>query len=125
MLRRYTNFDYQTIKGWSDARGSVLIPQEYLPLTGFVHEGHCAGFLYKTDSAVAWLEWVFSNPASDSKARNLAMNEMIDELCNEAKRLGFKVILTTVEHKKLIERYESLGFETTDKEMTNMLKRVN
>jgi hypothetical protein len=125
MLRRYTNFDYQTIKGWSDARGSVLIPQEYLPLTGFVHEGHCAGFLYKTDTPVAILEWVFSNPASNSTERNTAMNELINGLVAEAKKLGFKMVFTFAEHKKLIERYQSLGFQVTDKEMTHMMRGVN
>jgi hypothetical protein len=124
MLRRYLNTDYETVKVWADMRKFPLLPQEYLPVTGFIHEGFCVGFLYKTDSKIAWLEWVISNPFSDSEKRNSAMNEIIEELAKDAKEQGFKVIFTSVEHKGLIERYKTLGFEVTDKTMTNMIGRL-
>ena len=56
--------------------------------------------------------------------RNKALDLLINKLIEQAKELKFKVIFTSVEHKKLLERYKDHGFVETDKSMTNMIKRL-
>jgi hypothetical protein len=124
MLRRYTVLDYPIVKTWADARKFPLVPQEFLPSIGFIHENYCVGFLYKTDSKICWLEWVISNPVSDKPARDKALNELLSALVEIAHKEGFKAIFSSLEHKGLIERYNSLGFVETDKGMTNMVRRL-
>jgi len=124
MLRRYTHFDYGIITEWARARQFPVLPQEFLPATGLIHEGHCVGFLYGTDSKICWMEWIISNPNSKSSERNTAMNELLDGLIEEAKRQGFLIMFSSVEaaNKKLTDRYGSKGFVMTDTGMNNMIK---
>lgn len=121
ILRRYTSADHATLTEWWVAHKWEPIPQNYLPEFGLVIEGLCAGFLYKTDSAFAWLEFVVSNPASDKFKRNEALDLLIKSLLQEAARLGFSAVHTSSNHKGLIERYERQGFRVTDSNVTQMV----
>jgi hypothetical protein len=123
-MQPYNHFHYNKIREWAARRDFTIPAPEYLPETGYINNNHCAGFLYKTDSKICWLEWVVSNPDSPKEERNLALNELIDKLCDDAQKLGFKAIFTSVEHEGLLERYKKLGFNTTDKSMTNMIRRL-
>jgi hypothetical protein len=123
-IREFNKIDYYLICEWWTAHKWNAPSYLMLPKTGFIIEGLCAGFLYKTDSEIAWLEFVISNPKSDKELRNEALNILIEKLINEAKQSGFKVIFTSVEHTKLIDRYKNHGFVETDKSMTNMIKRL-
>jgi hypothetical protein len=124
MLRRYTQFDYATISEWGRKRQFPVLPPEFLPRTGLIHENYCVGFLYGTDSKICLMEWVISNPDSDKEERNIAMNELICALLEEAKRQGFKIVFSSVEaaNEKLVKRYESNRFVVTDRGMSNMIK---
>lgn len=123
-LRKYTNLDYWTLTSWWHLHDWPCPDQEMLPETGFIVEDICAGFLYKTDSKIALLEFIISNPQTTKEKRANGLDILITALCEEAKKLEFKAIFTSVQHKKLIQRYENHGFVIADNDMKNMVKRI-
>lgn len=120
--RPYSDKDYPTVLKWLTAQEWPPLPVEVLPKTGFIVDDYCAGFLYKTDSAIAWLEWVVANPDTDYNKRGEALDNLINSLVTEAKDQGFKIVLTSCQHNRLINRYDNHGFKITDKNMTNLMR---
>jgi hypothetical protein len=121
-------FDYAHVSAWWQAQNWPVIPQEMLPSTGLIVESEgeklAAGFLYKTDSKIAWLEFLVGNPESDKMKRRQALDALIQGLCDEARESGFTRIFTSAQHPGLIERYKGHGFMETDKNMTNLVRVV-
>lgn len=122
--RYFTALDYPMISTWWAARQWPSLPIEMLPKNGFVVDNYCAGFLYSTDSQICWMEFLVSNPATDSKARNEAMNLLIATLLGRAKDLGFSIIFTSVIDEKLKNRYQTHDFIVTETGMTNLIRRL-
>jgi hypothetical protein len=116
--------DYQTVCGWWEAHGWPQLPTNLLPANGFIVEGLCAGFLYKTDSAFAILEFVVGNPSSDKIERGEALKVLIERAIESAREQGALVVFTSTEHPSLIEHYQTRGFVVTDKNMTNLVRRI-
>lgn len=81
----------------------------------------CAGFLYKTDSAISILEFIISDPGADKDERSQALDILIKSLSDEAKQLGFNAILTMAHQKGLVNRFETSGFKKTDEGMTHLM----
>lgn len=122
--------DYPVLAGFWRAQGWSPVPAQDLPPTGVVIEDEetgtllAAGFLYKTDSSIAWLEFIVGNPKADRTPRRLAVDLVITRLTEHAKQSGFRNVFSSLEHKGLIRRYKNHGFVETDKEMTNLIKRL-
>ena len=87
-------------------------------------ENVCAGFIYRTPSAFAWLEFIVSNPhIKDKSIRKESLELLINTISQVAKNLGFKVIFTSVKNENLINKYLDCGFtkESHSFEMVKML----
>jgi hypothetical protein len=71
----------------------------------------CAGFLYETNSAIAWLEFIVVNPfIKDKKLRYDAQIQLISLLTVEAEEKGFSAVFASITHKNLIEKYVEVGY---------------
>lgn len=122
--------DYPVLMGFWKAHKWSPPPASDLPPTGIVVEDVAtgtllaAGFLYKTDSSFAWLEFIVGNPKADRVPRRLAVDLVIADLSQKAKEMGFKYIYSNLKHKGLIRRYKNHGFLETDTEMSSLLKRI-
>ena len=115
---------FEEIKVWFDARGWAQVTQEILPEIGIWVPGFAALFLYQTDSPLGWMEWAVTNPVADAIKRREALDLCIDECIRKAKEVGIKVLLSSLNHERLIERYKSKGFAATDVGMTNMARTI-
>lgn len=124
-VRRYTSEDYPLLSIWWKGHGWEPIPKEFLPASGFIVEECCAGFLYRTDSKVCLMEWLISDPCSDSKGRSDALAKLIEALLEEASNYGFKAIHTSIKHPRLKDRLVSRGFTVADEGMINMIGRLS
>lgn len=124
MIRQYQPLDYWELCGWWNHHGWTPPEQNMLPEVGYIVDDVCAGFLYKTDSKIAWLEFIISNPKSEKEQRDQALDLLIEQLYNRAKELGFQAIFTSASHQGLIERYKAHSFKEADLGMTNLVKRV-
>lgn len=116
--------DYGAISEWWTAQKWPVIPREMLPGTGAIVPGRAAGFLYKTDSQIAWLEFVVANPASDKMERRAALDAVIQSLLATAQSMGFRAVFTSCQHPGLTARYQEHGFQVTDTGMTNLIRRI-
>ena len=106
--------------------------REFLPQDGeggiIVYDGDtpvCAGFLYNTNSKVAWVDWIISNKQYRVKPnRKEAIELLIDSLTNMAKGMGKSFTYALIKHNGLIQTYESLGYTQGDSYNKEMIKAL-
>lgn len=115
-IRQIQDGDYENIltKWWSEWNWTPPV-KDYLPETGFiVYDGEtpiCAAYLYKTNSKVAWVEWLISNKHYTKKPdRRDAILFLISFMSEFAKNLGYKYITAIASNQHAINIYETLGF---------------
>lgn len=118
--------DYEELYSWFEGWKMPPLPKEFLPeiglIVGDVKTDYAVGFLYRTDSAFCWLEWITGNPKETSIKRNQALDILIKDIIDIAQAEGFKAIHMSLRHEKLIKKLESFGFDLSDEGITNMTK---
>lgn len=98
-----------------DGTGGLMIEKDGIPVV--------AGFLYLTNSKVAWSEFIVSNfDIKDRTLREEAIYYIIDELCRIAYERNAKYIYTTVKNKNLVKHYEARGFVVGSRNVDEMVR---
>jgi hypothetical protein len=97
--------------------GGLIVEKEEIPIV--------AGFLYLTNSKVAWLEWIVSNPDYRENDRKEAIELLINTLEQIAIEQGYKIILSIGRNKGLIETHKKLGYTVDEKPSYEISKRIN
>ncbi len=82
--------------------GGVMVEKEGMPIV--------AGFVYLTNSSVAWSEFIISNFEYKEPDRKQAIKIIIQELSEIARQCGAKYIYTVVKTPSLQKMYEEMGF---------------
>jgi hypothetical protein len=100
---------FEEILRWNQARKEVLTA-DILPQTGYIIPGKAAGFLYRTDSAVAWIENLVASPGLSREERSQAIDAIVKAVSTEARRLGFKMLLGYTVLDAVVKRAQRLGF---------------
>jgi hypothetical protein len=101
---------FDEINSWFQARTEVLTP-ESLPKIGYVIPGKAAGFLYQTDSSIAWIENLVAAPTLGKEERNELIDLIVLAVGEEARRRGFKVLLGYTVLDAVVKRAQRLGFD--------------
>jgi hypothetical protein len=109
-----------------DKRNCPLSDYETYPRNGFVVEdAHgepiCVGFLYMTDSALASIAHLASDPDYDKIDRQEATDFMLDGIRNFALGKGYVYITFSANIEKLGPRLEKLGFISGDRNLSSYL----
>lgn len=129
-IRPLSESDYQGILvGWWADWGWVPPQVDFLPQDGtggiMVMDGEepvCAGFMYATNSAVAWVDWIISSKTYREKPkRKEAIELLILTLTEIAKQSGFKYVYALLKSSSLIEVYKEIGYVKGDS-ATEMIK---
>lgn len=119
-----TSHHYPLVCEWWKKSGWLPLPVEHLPEIGIVvytdDTPACAGFIYQTDSAFCWFDFVVANPKVRRQKRSDCLSFLIKESKRIAEQMGFKTIIHSVKHPVLISRLEKEGFVSTEKNMTNL-----
>lgn len=123
--------DYDNIlKGWWKDWGWKAPSRDFLPQDGqggiMVWDGNtpvCAGFLYNTNSKVAWVDWIISNKEY-KESRKEALSILIQTLTSVAKNLDNKFAYALIKHNGLIGVYEQQGYTTGDSYNKEMIKAL-
>jgi hypothetical protein len=127
-VRPFVKDDYQTLDAWWQLHKWSSPPLQALPPNGIVVETVsqriCAGFLYLTDSSIAWLEFVVANPMCDKLLRDKALDTLIPSLLYRAKELGKTTVFSSSVHPRLMNRYEKHGAVQTDVNVTHFIWRL-
>jgi|TARA_B110000908_G_scaffold172644_1_gene241597 hypothetical protein len=129
--RPLTHEDYDTtLKGWWKDWGWEAPSRDFLPQDGaggiLVLDGEvpvCAGFLYNTNSKVAWVDWIISNK-DYKESRKEALSILISTLTTVAKNLDNKFAYALIKHNGLIGVYEQQGYSTGDSYNKEMIKAL-
>jgi hypothetical protein len=124
-----TDYDEILLDWWNDW-GWTPPQKNFLPNNGagglMVLDGDvpiCAGFLYTTNSDVAWVDWIISNKQYRKKPqRENAIGLLIETLTGTCKRLNFKYSYALIKHRGLIETYKKLGYIEADSYTQEMIK---
>ena len=128
-IRQLNENDYQDLLvDWWNQWGWTAPEKDFLPDNGMggyiVYDGEipvCAGFIYVTNSRVAWVDWIISNKQYKEKRRE-AITMLIDALTNLSKMSGSKYAYALIKNDSLIKTYESLGYIKGDSYTSEMIK---
>jgi len=123
-IRAYKQSDYEILSSWWRGWSWPLVPKECLPQTGYIIDDLCAGFLYKTDSSIAWMEWIISNPKADKFVRGEALDVLIVSLIEKAKEQGFSSIFTSSNKLSFKDRLIKHKFIETDKDVSQFIRSL-
>jgi len=129
--RWITTEDYDTLVEWWKFWRFCPPTQEVLPdngLSGIVvtdddDKPICAGFIYYTNSPIAWIEFIVSNPeVKDKKIRHESLVFLINELSGIAFLNNRKVIYSSLKNENLMNKYVECGFQKGGSNTTEMIK---
>jgi hypothetical protein len=132
-IRPLTYEDYDdTLVGWWADWGWTAPTRDFLPDDGegglMVLDGDvpiCAGYMYATNSKVAWVDWIISNKEYRKKPqRSEAISMLITTLTEISKNTGFKYCYALIKHQSLIETYKELGYTKGDEYVGEMIKII-
>jgi len=130
-IRQLNENDYQEILvDWWNDWGWTPPEKDFLPDNGMggyiVYDDQtpiCAGFIYITNSRVAWVDWIISNKNYREKdKRREAIKILIDSLTNISKMSGSKYAYALIKNNSLIKTYEELGYIKGDSYTSEMIK---
>jgi len=132
-IRRLKESDWETLVKWWDAWPEwVNPPKDFLPDNGtgglMVEKNDLpivAGFIYYTNSKVALLEWIVSDPNYKDKDRKEAIELLIigaEQVC-KAKNIDY--MFTIGRNKSLIEIHKKLNWMVDKKPSYEITKKIN
>ena len=125
----YKDYDELLLKWWKDWR--VVAPsRDFLPSNGLggyiVYDGDvpvCAGFIYNTDSNVAWCEFIVSNfDYKDKKRKKECLNLLGSKVSMVAKDAGKSYLMTMLKSKLLMDVCADQGYMKMSGGYTQMTK---
>tara|TARA_R100001086_G_scaffold250084_1_gene193471 strand:+ start:5629 stop:6039 length:411 start_codon:yes stop_codon:yes gene_type:complete len=125
----YEDYDDVLIKWWKDWDWTP--PQrDFLPQDGesglMVWDKKtpiCAGFIYTTNSKVAWVDWIISNKEYKNKdKRKKSLLLLIEALTKVAKNSKHKYAYALIKNQSLIKTYEDMGYIKGDTYSSEMIK---
>lgn len=130
-IRQLNENDYQDILvDWWKNWGWTAPEKDFLPDNGMggyiVYDGEtpvCAGFIYITNSRVAWVDWIISNKDyREKETRREAIKILIESLTNISRMSGSKYAYALIKNNSLIKTYEDLGYTKGDTYTSEMIK---
>jgi hypothetical protein len=130
-IRQLNENDYQDILvDWWKQWGWTAPEKDFLPDNGMggyiIYDAEipiCAGFIYVTNSRVAWVDWIISNKEYREKTkRKEAIKMLIDSLTNISRMSGSKYAYALIKNNSLIKTYEELGYIKGDSYNSEMIK---
>lgn len=120
-LRALKESDYEDMSSWWKWWRWPELSKDVLPMNGtgglMVYKDDiliAAGFLYLTNSKVAWLDWIISNPEYRESDRKDALEVLIMGLEDVARSQGCNTIISITRSKSLMNIHEKLNY-TVDK----------
>tara|TARA_R110000868_G_scaffold912_7_gene6994 strand:+ start:2156 stop:2563 length:408 start_codon:yes stop_codon:yes gene_type:complete len=123
--------DWATLQEWWDRWKWPKMNRDLLPLNGLggliVCKGDTpivAGYLYLTNSKVAWMEWIISNKDYREDDRKEAMEMLILGLEDIALSVDKSIILSVGRNVGLINVHKKLGYTVDDKASYEISKKL-
>lgn len=130
-VRALQEADWDDLQSWWKWWRWPEVSKETLPLNGLgglmVYKGDISiatGFLYLSNSKVAWLDWVVSNPKYKEEDRKEAIELLISSLEEVAKQQDYSIIISITRSKPLIDTHKKLGYTVDEKPSYEISKKI-
>lgn len=117
--------DYNTLSSWWKHYNFPVIPKDSLSKNGFIIDNTCAGFIYCTDSNIAWLEFIVANPSISRDQRQNGLIDLISGLTGLAKELGYSHVFTSTNHPNLEKLLVETGYTLQDRNVSHLMRSIN
>lgn len=130
-IRSIQESDWEMLQLWWKAWGWPEMSKDLLPLNGLgglivekQNKPIAAGFLYLTNSKVAWTEWIVSDPdyREDDRVESLTM--LVRGLEEVAVSTGYKIVLSVGRNKGLLNIHKELGYTVDEKPSYEISKKI-
>lgn len=111
---RVKSSHWPLISSWYEERGLKTPIKGNMSDMGFIADGRVAGWLYLTNSNIAMIEGIISDPHTIPSLRKASLAKLTGAMIDMALALGYTTILGITKHpsvKKLAKQY---GFKETD-----------
>lgn len=102
--------DFKDISNWFSWRKQLIPSRSIFPANGFIVDNIAAGFVYFTDSQIAIIDCYVSNPESDAKTRDIALDKITDALILCAVASGHNIIKCDTQKEAIKIRAKKHGF---------------
>lgn len=116
---------YEEVSQWWTAQKWPVVPLSHLPQTGLVvtfnDKPSAAVFIYKTDSAFCWIEYIVASPEIRHEERDLVLSVLISSAKLSARLMGFQTVHMSIRNESLSKRIEAQGFTLGDSGMSNFV----
>ena len=110
-LKRVTSKDFPMIVSWYRQRSLTPPDPRALSDVGFVADNRVAGWLYLTNSNIALIEGIISDPKSPPSLRNESLDKIIGFMIDFALELGYTQFIGITKHSKVEQRVKKFGFK--------------
>ena len=111
MVRAYTADDYKFVVEWMESRALDPLPKDVIPEIGGIVDGIAVGFIYKTDSKMAYMEHYISNPFAERHSRKQAMQMVTAYLIKQARDAGFTYLYANSDKTTICTLAKENGFK--------------
>tara|TARA_Y100000310_G_C20253657_1_gene610284 strand:- start:73 stop:486 length:414 start_codon:yes stop_codon:yes gene_type:complete len=132
LVRILNEEDYDFISEWWKWWRWKVIPRELLPengLSGLMVEKNgvriVSAFIIMTNSKVALLEWIVSNPDYREEDRKYAIELLIQTAEEYCKGLGFTCVFSIGRNSHLIKTHKKLGWAVDKTPSYEIMKKIN
>jgi len=112
-MRRFIPSDLPQVNSWYVAHQKPPVRITLLPQHGMIEENVAAGFLYRTDSAVCFLDGYISNPAAPLLTRYRAFIDITDRLIEYAKDRGAAHVIALCKARGIVKLAVRFGLRAT------------
>ena len=130
-VRALQESDWDTLQSWWKWWRWPEVTKETLPMNGvgglMVYKNDIpvvVGFLYLTNSKIAWIDWIISNPEYKEKDRKQSIELLIDSLEEVAKQQNYEIIFSVTRNKHLIDTHKKLGYTVDSKSSYEISKKI-
>jgi hypothetical protein len=130
-VRALQESDWDTLQEWWVKWEWPTVAKEMLPLNGcgglMVYKGDIpvvAGFLYLTNSNIAWIEWIISNKDYKENDRKKALEVLILGLEDVALSVGKDIMFSVSKSKSLINIHKELGYTVDETPSYEISKKI-
>jgi hypothetical protein len=130
-VRALQESDWDTLQSWWAQWNWPQMNKDLLPLNGTGGLIVCkedtpivAGFLYLTNSKVAWMEWIVSNKEYREDNRKDALELLILGLEEVALSVDKNIILSIGRNTGLIDMHKKLGYTVDDSPSYEISKKI-
>lgn len=114
----------QEINQWCQGWQMQEFPDGWLPPTGLIVRGIIAAFLYMTDSKIAIIENVISNPAASKQDRKRCLLQVARELEVIAIDRGFRYLTGSTCNRSIEDTAKQLQWNLTEFNNALMVKTI-